>query len=89
MNALYAVAVLEGYLSQHHPLPPTVQQALEILKEQHQSTTAPGVAPATTTKRKKQKLTKEQREQQLAQLARMRETARRNREERKAVKQAA
>jgi hypothetical protein len=89
MNTLYAVAVLEGYLSQHDPLPPMVQQALTLLKDKHQTEIAPGIASATIKKKKKHKLTKEQRERQLAQLARMRDLAMQKREAQKSVQRAA
>jgi len=81
MKPFYAVAVLEGYLSQHHPLPPMIQQALEALKPQETA--------ETTRKPKRWKMTKEQRERNSAQLARMRDIAKKNREARNAIKHAA
>jgi len=89
MKPFYAVAILEGYLSQHHPLPPMVQQALETLKAEHPATTVPEATAETTTKHKRRKMTKEQRERNSAQLARMRDIAKKNREARNAIKHAA
>jgi hypothetical protein len=89
MNTLYAVAVLEGYLSQHHPLPPMIHEALSLLKEEHQQKIAPEGTSVATTKRKKLKLTKEQREKQLHQLARMREAMKQKREAQNSAKRAA
>ena len=82
MNALYHIAILEGYLAQHAELPRNVQDAIAFFKQGSASTES--VSAAITKKpRKKMKLNPEQRMKNLENLARMRDIAAQNREQRK------
>jgi hypothetical protein len=80
MNALYQIAVIEGFLSHLPALPKNVQDAIAFLKEAH--------APAQTKPRKR-RYSKEWYEKNLVQLARMRELASQKREQEKQQRQKA
>jgi hypothetical protein len=93
MNALYHVAILEGYLG-HIPaveIPQNVDDAISYLKN-----SALNAAPLNADdgrppvkKRRKPRLTPEQKVKQLAQLADMRAKYKAKREAQKAAQQAA
>jgi hypothetical protein len=80
MNALYHIAVVEGFLSHLPTLPKNVQEALAFLKETN--------APVQTAPRKR-RYSKAWKEKNLVQLARMRELARKKREQEKQLRQKA
>jgi hypothetical protein len=75
MNALYHIAVIDGFLSHLPALPKNVQDAVAFLREAN--------APPAQTKPKKRRFSKKWHEKNLVQLARMRELAREKREREK------
>lgn len=85
MNALYHIAILEGYLSQHSELPRNVQDAITFFKQS--SIQAPIAEPKK--KKRKYRMSPEQKSKQIAQLAQMREKYRKMQEEKKNKSQAA
>lgn len=85
MNALYHIAILEGYLSQHNELPRNVQDSLEFFKIEHlktENSAATNMKPQKVKKRKKTKLSPEERQRMLDKLANMRATHQANLEAR-------